>query len=385
MEVSIMKLEPRKCIILLIIVFVITNILLACNVNEDTCNPQEDTVGNTQEQEDRRFLRSIYATDEYFIFYDEDYKIFIKKIDGLNISNSKSQQITDTEAGFIGTIGNYLYLDTWDGIFKFSIEDSTETKITTFGAKQYYIINDCIVFTSNEDSHIYKIDINNLKLKRISINQTITHTASDSFVFFLDMGVDVNESRLSYNKYPYTVTDLDGKIINKFDIPVNIERKIVGEDVYFIGNEDGFLYKLNINNKQLEKLVETDTDYCFFVIDEYIYYKNYEELEYPIYRIKSDGTEATKVINQNVDIIDIKNGWIYFMNFNDYLYRTFEGEENYQSLNLDCVSNVIVYHNYIYFTEYDKKYDEKEKLVKRIFKGIYRIKLDGSDKELIIK
>jgi hypothetical protein len=124
--------------------------------------------------------------------------------------------------------------------------------------------------------------------------------------------------------------------------------------------------------------------------NEWIYYVNASD-NYSIYKIKTDGSNRTKIIDKELEIyqnsvgekimkydehsVDTDGKWTYYCNGEDRgIYkRKIDGTEAVK-LSSDQVNSIRLVRNWIYFTVYDFVNDSY---------GLYRIHTDGSDRTKI--
>lgn len=208
-----------------------------------------------------------------------------------------------------------------------------------------------------------------------------------------------------------------------------------GQELYFplstVNNEHetkGGIYKITDNNSKPIKISD-DIAGMLKISGDWIYFVNFKD-EFKIYKMKKDGTHKTKLSDIEVQMMTIEDNYIYFLdsNYESKLYKMnldgskkqslenginrffLTGSKIYYtktdklgilfSMNFDgsskkevCkLSGRIVYanDNYIYFTEpsLQQARDNKEEPLDTLSiygnGNLYRIRIDGQDKKLII-
>ncbi|MCL2152442.1 MAG: DUF5050 domain-containing protein [Oscillospiraceae bacterium] len=101
-----------------------------------------------------------------------------------------------------------------------------------------------------------------------------------------------------------------------------------------------------------------------------------------IYKINTDGTGETLLIDDSSVNLSVAGGWIYYINTDlHHIYRI-RTDGTDKTLVSDCFcSNYVLFGEWIYYSNFDKymgqSLDEPY--------GIYKISLDGLDKELLIE
>lgn len=239
-------------------------------------------------------------------------------------------------------------------------------------------------------------------------------TNAKAAVFTNNQVVDKNKSwTIHFNqevafddatKNAIVVTDSRG---NKVNVPVNLgsDNKSVVVGVPEVGYEAGGKYELTIGNgvhsvngKEINEQTKMDFSIKNDVEekgntnanianggkacekDGFIYYSGANN---GLYKMKSDGTEKVKLLDDSVADINVVDGWIYYLNVRDYnenpnsrIYKVkIDGTCKTEVYSQDNISNLIVINDWVYykaFSNYNPGY------------SIYKIKVDGTDKMQII-
>jgi len=105
---------------------------------------------------------------------------------------------------------------------------------------------------------------------------------------------------------------------------------VVGEWVYF---STGYLSRIRTDGTGESRLTDMNNDQYIngqyiTVVSDWIYYRN-ENDNYSIYKIRTDGSENTKLNDESIHYINVEDGWIYYTNTNDgciYRIRTDGGD-----------------------------------------------------------
>lgn len=146
---------------------------------------------------------------------------------------------------------------------------------------------------------------------------------------------------------------------------------VIGDNIYYCTNNvnitpygeyDFCIY--NISTKQ--KTVMDDDDYYIpYVTDDgWVYYlSSANDPAQRLYKMRLDGTQKTKISDELVNYFDIKDGWIYYLDFYFSLCKMRLDGSDKIVLDDTYPENFIISGDWIYV---DKG-------------GLYKIKLDGSD------
>jgi hypothetical protein len=175
----------------------------------------------------------------------------------------------------------------------------------------------------------------------------------------------------------YCNPDIDGNIFKvRIDGSEYIELNddyseylnIVGEWIYYIGNNDegGFIYKIDKWGANLTRLSEDSAVSSINVVGDWIYYVN-RIGDSSIYKMRTDGSQRTKLNISPGKYLNVADGWIYYTNSDDRdrIYKMLiDGSKN-QRVGKDRAQSIIVDENWIYYKNRDDA------------NAIYRISVDG--------
>jgi hypothetical protein len=152
---------------------------------------------------------------------------------------------------------------------------------------------------------------------------------------------------------------------------------IVGDRVYFKHNFDGnTLHKINLDGTDLTKLDDIRVGFELHVINDWIYYTDWEDGDLSLVRIRTDGTNKEIVTDDKVYSAIIAGDWVFYSNaydsFSMYRIRT-DGTGKTKLLEGD-VRPFSADREWIYFIDVNSGWDRT---------GLYRIRHDGSDRTFI--
>jgi len=292
-------------------------------------------------------------------------------------------------------------------IYKAEIDGTNNVKINTKSAKCLNVDNNKVYFSDEYYGYFMNHDgsFENKLYNRPADNILV----SEDNIYWLRRYYDVykqdKDSMLSYLVYEGSEDSGVGLQNDILIISIQNERKgsIQRYDICTGENEDidiqdafnieevqypyvyykpggGKLLRYNIDTKSSEIIVPEMFARLCNIIDDWIYYEEYEGL----YRVKVDGTNRMKLLDSTIREFKIDNSGIYYLIFKSDL--TIEGNhtiEGYYKVNLDGTNRQIlindlvsdspfsseVYKDYIYYHQGD---------------GLYRVKNDGTDKKKII-
>lgn len=139
------------------------------------------------------------------------------------------------------------------------------------------------------------------------------------------------------------------------------------EWIYYLSdNDDGKLYKVKKDGSNRTK-VSDDNGMYLNIVGDFLYYCNLSD-DGKLYKIKIDGTERTKLSDDVAEQIIVDKYWIYYTNSSDEsinLYKIKTDGTSRTKLNSDITLNPNLENGYIYY-------------VNALDSKIYKVKTDGS-------
>ena len=230
-------------------------------------------------------------------------------------------------------------------------------KIHVDGSGQQKLCDDEGIFLNAIDGWVYYTNCSdNYTLYRISIDGSERQKLNDDDSGYPNVvGGWIYFTNNSDNNTLYRIS-VDGKeqhkITDEGQEPTDDVRglNVVGEWLYHTeGNHDSILYKTRTDGRMLQKLSD-DVANTIIVVDEWVYY--WTEISDKegeiIYRVRTDGSEKQILIEGYISAMNIDDGWIYYSSYGDELAK--------------------MYRDFRIFGESE---------------GIYRVKINGSDKQRI--
>lgn len=166
---------------------------------------------------------------------------------------------------------------------------------------------------------------------------------------------------------PENMGNTDGNITNIGSV---CQR---GDTVYYQNYEDNFSIYKSVKGKDGVKLND-GTSYFINVVGDYVYYV-YENSDYHIYRMKTDGSENTEIISQAAYYVTVYDDKIYYVNYDDNqaIYRAnTDGSDAEKIVDAQCYYPIIA-EDSLFYVDYSN--DGK----------VTRAELDGSSPEVLDK
>ena len=129
-----------------------------------------------------------------------------------------------------------------------------------------------------------------------------------------------------------------------------------GDTVYYQNYEDNFSIYKSVSGGEGEKLNE-GTSYFINVIGDYVYYVH-EDDDFHVFRMKTDGSENTEIIDQAAYYMTVYNDKIYFVNYDDnqaiYSANT-DGSELTKIVDSVCYYPIIGDDGMLYYVDYSNE------------------------------
>lgn len=227
---------------------------------------------------------------------DDDGKLYKKKEDGSSVT-----KLCDDYAFYINVVGDYVYYNNAsDGnkIYRIKNDGSEKTKLSDDVVEEIYVDKNIIYYIKSEDCKMYKLYIDTKKSEKVSDDmiQLGGIDLDDEWIYYINEGIykmkkDGAEKKLvlaqeSYifnligvdNEYIYYLTDMG---IYKIKKDGNLNEKVYegnaswgnlqGDKIFFSDINNGCIYVVDKNGKNLKKLVE-DFAYRINVVGNLIYY-----------------------------------------------------------------------------------------------------------------
>ena len=130
--------------------------------------------------------------------------------------------------------------------------------------------------------------------------------------------------------------------------------------IYYVNNidvgktSDGKLYRVNSDWTEATKILDDKAE-CINIVGDWIYYINKSD-DRKLYKVKKDGTQKTMLYEERCDSIFVQGDWIYYgvsfwANGEAYgeLYKMKTDGSSRQKLSDDYSENIVVQDGWIYY------------------------------------
>lgn len=190
----------------------------------------------------------------------------------------------------------------------------------------YQVNGDWLYYANNvKGNNLYRIKADGTQNQQLNKQQSADILIINDWIYY----------RNCYDNQSLYKMKLDGSENTKLCEDYGLQPQLNGNFIYYKNQYPwGNICKVDLDGKQ--KSVVIDSDVAHFAVDgDWIYYTNKRDYANKqdnnnyLYKIKTDGTEKTKVIEKNIDgKISILDGYIYYLS-NSTVYRAkLDGSDN---------------------------------------------------------
>lgn len=250
--------------------------------------------------------------------------------------------------------------------------------------------NGFIYYNNPKDNTFYQMNANHLSKKQLSTTKPTSITKNKDIIYFSEVnklytttdGLSKRSLSVSsfgpiyaFDDWVYTA-DIngyiqrvrpDGSSLSKIGNKRGNYLNVVGDWIYFSDAENGNrLTKMRTDGAEIAVLSTAGSATYINVVDDYVYFKESSKL----YKIKTDGTGKTLVLDVNASYLNVVEDWIYYSNYADgySLYKVkIDGKEN-TKLNDDYTKKIHVLGDWIYYENGDDR------------NTFYKIKTNGTER-----
>ncbi|WP_066172551.1 DUF5050 domain-containing protein [Bacillus marinisedimentorum] len=287
-------------------------------------------------------------------------------ISSLYVGNSVGNIIN---GGVVAQDGDWIYSINYDSIYKVKTDGTNKTKITSDLAEYINVTDGWIYYSNISDGRT------TYKIKTDGTNKTKLSGTSGSYMNVIGDWIYYINYREG-NKGIFKVKT-DGTNLSKIKEGYFTELNVVNDWMYFVDTTgvDNRLYKMKTDGSSLTEIYNghfTDIN----VVGDMIYYIDQFENS-SIFKMKTNGSNRTKITNVTSNRLNVSGEWIYFRNGDDHnkIYKIRTNGTGKAKVNNDIWSREInIVGDWIYYKVSVSEGDH-----------LYRIKTDGTQRELIAK
>ncbi|HAG10266.1 MAG TPA: hypothetical protein DCK76_02500 [Desulfotomaculum sp.] len=269
------------------------------DVRVEVADPTSNELrGNTTGNINNNGLYAKAGDSIYYSNLKDQGKLYKMKVDG-----SEATKITDDLAWYINVTGDDIFYSGGDGwnLTKIKTDGSGKTVLDT-QAYHVNVINGWIYYTKGflQDGKMYKMKTDGSNRTQISEDHISDLVATNNAIYY---------SSDYYGKSIKINLDGSGKI-KLFAARANFGLNVEDNWLYF--NHNDALYKIKTDGTELSKICGDDAR-CINVSGDWVYYSDYSEDRKVLYRINVDGTGKEK-------LSDDKPGYIFVLDDKIFYY-----------------------------------------------------------------
>lgn len=269
------------------------------------------------------------------------------KLVKVNVDGTNKSYIGQTSGSIIGVDDGWIYYSSGPighvgsrGIYK--AKDNQVIKLTNddyiadavfYKGFIYYTLGSEVDGNNVVKGGLYKIDKDGKNKVKLSDELVDNINVYKDCIYYSGDSSIINGNEISKENSGIFKINIDGT--NKIRIYDKYAEflKLSENNIYFSDSEDNYkLYKMNIDGTNVKKLND-DISWDIQVDGNWIYYSNnpydghtamilpLDQTKGNIYKITTDGTNRTKLNNEASRLNEVLDGWIYYSDWSDKLYK----------------------------------------------------------------
>lgn len=285
----------------------------------------------------------LVAQQNDWIFYvnpsDND-RIYKVRFDGIG-----RVRVTNDRAHYINVIGEWIYFsnrDDRDRIYRINTDGANQSSVNDDSSAYVTVIGDWIYYVNRSSQfNIYRIRTDGSEKMRLNYLPSAAINLVSDWIYYT----------------PAYFVDGSQSILQADEI-----RKICTVDIKEITIAKG---SASLDNNRLSSHMQ--------LVDDWIYYRIQMTDDQQIYRIRTDGTERTRISDDLVGDFHVTNDWIYYANHSDNsrFYKMRVDGTQRTRINSDHPKHIHILGDWIY---YQNLHDNR----------LYKIRLDGTSRRVAI-
>ena len=238
----------------------------------------------------------------YYANYDDDEKLYKSKSDGRDFV-----KLCDDVVYNINVVGEWVYYVVYDdksNIYKIRTDGTKRSLVCDDEVSDMIVVGDWIYYSNISDGFcLYKIKVDGSEKTKLNSDFSSNINIVDDVIYYSD-----------YDLHNICKINIDGSnktIINDVDscFMINVDN----DWIYYRNNEDnGRLYKIKTDGSERTRLNQDETS-CINVVGEWIYFRNNSDKS-SLYKIRTDGSEKTKLNDVDTTSICVVDDKIYCYN-----------------------------------------------------------------------
>jgi len=192
-------------------------------------------------------------------------------------------------------------------------DGSRQQKISDGVARYLTVVENRIYYMNWDDRLIYSIDTDGKNRQQLNNDTSDFMNVVGDKIYYVNRDYSERESRHGGIIY---VMGTDGSDRQKVSDHQAAAINVVGDTIYFVEMEEGRICSISTTGSRFRKLDQqtaTDCNLSFNVVDDRIYYSNYNDSG-NLYSMKTDGSDDKRLNEEWAIYINILNDRIFYFN-----------------------------------------------------------------------
>ncbi len=253
--------------------------------------------------------------------------------------------------------------------------DGTElTQLNHENSGYLNVLGDWIYYLSFSDNNLYKMRTDGTMREPVYENQWNAYGINvvGDWIYFVDRGRSWKIFKVRHDGTELARID-DG--LHGFK---NFFINVVDDWIYYYRMCDQKLYRIRTDSTENSLLVDDKVNE-FNVAGDWVYYVNLDDNMY-IYKVRIDGTERTRIVDMASSNINVADDWIYFANIVCFeqncqeIYRIKTDGTEPELLRQARANNIFVVDDWLYYSYYSEEHEGHK---------LYRMRTDGTKWQMV--
>lgn len=322
--------KKNTAILFVFIVFIFVLSLAGCGVpaTNDSKEEQSTTISTVPQISSENVNQCAqFMVQNGKIYYQNFYDN--GNLYSVNVDGSENRKLSDDWVSQFYVSDNQIFYDNVGRLYSMNIDGSGKhiLSIDSLGTVFWNVSNGKIYYSSADDYKLYSMNTDGSDRKKLGNDEALYTTMLENRIYYFSR--NTSERGICSIK-----TDGSDKIKLSDDNPFGLVA--VNDWIYFANEGDDYkLYAMRTDGTDRHKLTD-DYALSMNVADGRIYYRNINEGKSPIYSMNIDGSDKIKLSDDNVGQFAVWDGQIYYTMTGTNIYRmNLDGSNKQLIINLD--------------------------------------------------
>jgi len=274
--------------------------------------------------------------------------------------------------GYATLSDDWIYYSIWNDdelggyLSKMHIDSTEQIHLSDVFATHINIVGDWIYYISWNDNGLYRTRTDGSETIKIEdyINYAGGLVVVEEWIYYVDFDL----CKIRVDGTDKTVLLNDGTVRNIFVVDDWVYFNYQKWDGSFV-TEKG-CYRIRTDGTEKTKLND-DINTCIIISDDWIYYCNVGD-DYSLYRMHIDGAEKTKLSDNSIATFNVIENWVYYTDNSDgYLYKMCIDDAEKILLATDNAEYIYIVGDWIYYVNY----------IEYGITPLYKMRMDGTERQ----